>query len=115
MSVPVPTDQIDRVARHFGSGHLVTASADGRVKVVTVDPEVVGTVLHVRGPGRGSCANVTANARVTVLFPPLEHHGFALLVDGTAVVDGEDLQVAAESAVLHRPPAHADGPPPPGS
>ena len=48
-------------------------------------------VLRVTGPGRGTLANVDGNAAVTLLFPPLEQHGYALLVDGTGAIDGEDV------------------------
>jgi hypothetical protein len=50
---------------------------------------------------------------VTLLVPPRERRGFTLLVDGTAEVTGDVARVRPATAVLHRPAAHADGPPPP--
>ncbi|MFC4783404.1 pyridoxamine 5'-phosphate oxidase [Nocardioides sp. MAHUQ-72] len=114
MSIPVDVADLARALTDFGAGYLLTASPEGRVKAVTVEPEVVGGALVVPGPGRGSCGNVAANAAVTVLFPPVEARGFTLLVDGTAEVDGEDVRVTPSHAVLHRPASHADGPPAPG-
>ncbi len=115
MSIPVSVDRLAEVLGDYGAGYLLSVSGDGRVKVVTVEPEVAGEVLVVSGPGRGSLANVAGNPQVTLAFAPAEHHGFTLLVDGTATVHGDDVQVAPSGAVLHRPAAHSDGPPPPAS
>lgn len=113
MSIPVDVAGLERTLADFGSGYLVTVSADGAAKVVTVDPTVTDGLVVVRAPGRGSLANVAGNPRVTLVFPPAERHGFTLLVDGTAGPDGDDLRVDPASAVLHRPAAHSDGPPAP--
>jgi hypothetical protein len=96
----------------FGSGYLLTTT-DGRVKVVTVDPDLTGDGLRIAAPGRGTLGNLTANPAVTLVFPPQEPHGYTLLVDGTAALDGDDALVTPATAVLHRPASHADGPLPP--
>ena len=101
MSIPVDVNDLARTLADFGAGYLLTTH-DGRVKVVSVAPELADGVLLVRGPGRGSCANVAANPAVTALFPPLVAPGLTLLVDGTAEVDGDDVRVTPASAVLHR-------------
>src|SRR5690606_3230615 len=88
-------------------------SGDGRVKAVTVEPVVAEGVLEVVGPGRGTVGNIEANPTITPLFPPAAERGYTLLVDGTAEVSGDDVRVTPASAVLHRPAAHADGPPAP--
>jgi len=113
MSIPVEIPDLARAVAAYGAGHLATVSPQGTVKIVTVDPVVDGEVLVVSGPGGGTLRNLLANPAVTLLFPPAERHGFALLVDGSGAVDGEDVRVTATGAVLHRPRAHADGPPPP--
>ncbi|RHW27538.1 pyridoxamine 5'-phosphate oxidase [Nocardioides immobilis] len=112
MSIPVEIGDITAALERFGSGYLLTTT-DGRVKVVTVDPDATGTGLRVSAPGRGTLGNLAANPAVTLVFPPLEQHGYSLLVDGTGVADGDDVVVTPTSAVLHRPAAHADGPLPP--
>lgn len=112
MSIPVEIGDLEGTLADFGSGYLLTTT-EGRVKVVTVDPECDGTGLVVAGPGRGTVANLAANPAVTVVFPPAEPKGYTLLVDGTAVVEGEDVRVEPATAVLHRPRSHADGPLPP--
>lgn len=112
MSLPVAIADLVTALERFGSGYLLT-STDGRVKVVTVDPTATDRGLWILGPGRGTLGNLAANPNVTLIFPPLEAHGYTLLVDGTAAVDGADVVVTPASAVLHRPAAHADGPLPP--
>lgn len=112
MSIPVGMGDLQRALQDFGSGYLLTTRG-GRVKVVTVDPESEGDTLVVAGPGRGTLANLAENPAVTLTFPPREPHGYTLLVDGTATVSGADVRVRPESAVLHRPASHADGPLPP--
>lgn len=113
MSIPVDPAELHQAVADFDSGYLLTTSSP-QVKVVTVDPVAAedGT-LRISGPGKGTLRNLAANDAVTVVFPPLERHGYTLLVDGTARVDGEDVVVLAKGAVLHRPAAHADGPVPP--
>lgn len=113
MSIPVDVADLARALQDFGSGYLMTVGESGAVKVVTVDPTVADGVLVVTGPGRGTLANLARTATVTLAFPPPEPRGFTLLVDGTGEVDGEDVRVTPTGAVLHRPRAHADGPPPP--
>jgi hypothetical protein len=113
VSIPVDPAELHRAVADFDSGYLLTTSSP-QVKVVTVDPVAAedGT-LRISGPGKGTLRNLEANDAVTVVFPPRERHGYTLLVDGTASVDGEDVVVVATGAVLHRPAAHADGPVPP--
>lgn len=113
MSIPVDVAKLDQALAEFDAGYLVTVSAEGAAKVVTVEPTVSDGILLLEGPGHGSLANSAGNARVTLVFPPAERHGFTLLVDGTAAADGDDLRVTPASAVLHRPGAHSDGPPAP--
>lgn len=113
MSIPVDVSELERVRAAFGAGYLVTVGDDGMPKVVTVEPTVEAGAVVVVGPGRGSLANAAARPAVTLAFPPAEAKGFTLLVDGIATPEGEVLRIAPLSAVLHRPGAHADGPPAP--
>ena len=109
MSIPVEIGDLKAALARFGSGYLLT-TAEGRVKVVTVDPALEGDGLVIVDPGKGTLANLGANSAVTLVFPPIEPKGHTLLVDGTATVVGGDVRVAPTSAVLHRPASHADGP-----
>ncbi|WP_431842116.1 pyridoxamine 5'-phosphate oxidase family protein [Calidifontibacter indicus] len=113
MSIPVAIADLAAAVAEFGAGYLLTASTDGKVKVVTVEPEVRDRALVITGPSRGSAANIAANPQVTVVFPPAQPRGYTLLVDGQATLDGDDCVVTPSAAVLHRPAAHEDGPPAP--
>lgn len=113
MSIPVDIADLARALDAFGSGYLVTAGADGRVKVVTVDPRLEGELVHIDGPSRGSAANLATTPAATLVFAPTEPRGHTLLVDGTARAAGDGFRFTPVSAVLHRPGSHADGPPPP--
>ena len=101
-------DRLGEVLADHGPGYLLTASAEGNIKAVTVEPRLVGGVLRC-GPSRGSGANLAANPAATLLFPPPVERGYTLLVDGTAVADDDGIAFTPVSAVRHRPAAHADG------
>jgi hypothetical protein len=104
MSVLVDLADIPARLAEFDRGYLLT-SMDGRVKAVSVRAVPEGSTLRIADPGRGSVANVGANPAVTLLFAPLTEPGMSLLVDGTAVADGEDVVVTPTGAVLHKPVA----------
>lgn len=112
MSIPVDVDALDSALADFGAGYLLTVSATGAVKAVTVEPVLEGGMLRV-GPSKGSAANLAANPTTTLIFPPAEAKGYTLIIDGTATVTDEDICVSPKAAVLHRPASHSDGPPPP--
>ena len=113
MSIPVDVGDLAQTLEEFGAGYLLTVTAAGTVKVVTVEPAVTDGVLLVHGPGKGTVANLADSSQVTLVFPPREPKGFTLLVDGTGEVAGDDVRVTPTGAVLHRPAGHADGPPAP--
>ena len=108
MSIPVALDDLASTLADFGPGYLLTVSVREGVgpKAVSVRPRLADGVLHLAGPGRGSVANASEYAAVTLLFPPVAEGGHSLIVDGTATADGEDLRVTPTSAILHRPADH---------
>ena len=83
MSIAVDLDRLEQALADFGAGYLLTTSPDGRVKAAPV------------------------------LFPPRKAQGYSLIVDGTAAATDAGIAVTPQSAVLHRPASHSDGPPPP--
>lgn len=113
MSIPVDVARLGEALTDFGSGYLLTVSPRARVKALTVDVRAEGALLLAMGPSPGSGANLAANPAVTLVFPPAQPHGFTLIVDGTGRAVGDDFEITPESAILHRPSSHADGPPPP--
>ena len=114
MSIPVDLADLARTLEQYGPGYLLSTAGES-VKAVSADPVLSDGVVVVAGPGGGSLRNVTANATVTLLFPPREEHGYTLLVDGTAAIDGDDVRVTPGHAVLHRPADHAGPDHVPGS
>jgi hypothetical protein len=112
VSIKVDPAALAATVAQFDSAHLLSTK-DSAVKVVAVDVTVVDGRLRVPW-SKGTAANVAVNPAVTVLFAPTEHHGYSLIVDGTAQDTGDGFLITPASAILHRPAAHADGPLPPG-
>jgi hypothetical protein len=112
MSYPVAAADLGRALEEYAEGYLLTVTSGATTRAVAVRPRLVDGRVVV-GAGRSSSANVATNPSVTVLCPPTSEKGFTLLVDGTATVEGEEIRIDPTSVVLHRPPYHADGPPPP--
>lgn len=113
MSIQVPLGDLAAAVDHFGGiGYLLTVTADSTVRAAGVQVAVTDGCVRV-GAGRSSTANIAVNPTVTLLCAPVEPKGHTLLVDGTAAVDGDTIVITPTSAVFHRPPFHADGPPAP--
>lgn len=110
MSIPVEITELADALAGRGPGYLLTASAEGRVKAVTVEPELRDGLLHCP-PSGGSARNLAVHAAATLLFPPVEERGHTLLVDGTASAGDGGIVVTPLSAVLHRPADRADAAP----
>lgn len=106
MSIPVDIDRLGEALADFGSGYLLTVSPEGRVKAVTVDPELAGGVVRC-ATSRGSATNLAPNPQATLVLWPREEHGYSLLVDGTAVAADAWIELTPATAVLHRPASHA--------
>lgn len=102
MSVKVALDQLADALDDFSFAYLITVGDDYRAHTVAVEPALAGGVLDVGSVGKTTQRNVTAHADVTVLWPPAEPGGYSLIVDGTARVADDALQVAPTRAVLHR-------------
>ncbi|WP_148043277.1 pyridoxamine 5'-phosphate oxidase family protein [Flexivirga caeni] len=112
MSIAVDPDALAETVAGFGSAHVL--STDGtKVRTVCADVTLAEGVFHVPR-SRHTALNVESHPAITLLFPPTEHHGYSLIVDGDAQDTGTELLLAPTSAVLHRPAAHADGPVAPG-
>lgn len=114
MTIPVSVDQLAQVLGRFGPGYLLTLQGpdvDGpAVKVHAVDPIFDGGHLVVPCGHHSALENAGRDPRITIVWPPLVHHGHSLIVDGHAAVCQDRLVVDVLGAILHRPSAHRDGP-----
>ena len=102
MSIAVPLESLPDELSRRGFGYLLTTGDDGRPHAVALVPEVGEGTLRFRAGGR-TCANASARAAVSIIFPPIDGDGFSLLVDGDAVVEGDVVVLAPTWAVRHRP------------
>jgi hypothetical protein len=105
VSVSVPVETLHQRIKECGdSAFLVTASAEGRVHVVSAAPRIDGATLMV-SVGRTARANVAVNPSATLLWPRSPDGAYSLIVDGLATAGaGEDdeLRITPSHAVLHR-------------
>ena len=116
VSIEVPIDQLFADIDRWGFGYLATVTDDGRAHLLALRPGVVAGHDGVRrlrfdAGGRSACRNAAARSTVSVVFPPGPStgapDGMSLVVDGTATVDGDFVDIEPTWAVLHRkaPPA----------
>lgn len=104
MSIAVEIADLPGVIAERGPAAFLVSQGDGRPRVVSVTASWSDGAVVV-GAGRRTSANVASRPEVTLLWPPgpsdAEH---SLLIDGTATVavDGEQIAVVPEGAVLHR-------------
>lgn len=110
MTIKVAIDALDQALADFDSAFLITVGSDGRAKVVGADIAVEGDVVVMRNGSAGTARNLAGNPAVTLLCPPREHHGMALLIDGQGAPDGDGFRITPEHAILHRPASHSDDP-----
>ena len=113
MSIKVETGSIAETMEGFAFAYLLTLGTAPRPHVVAVGVTSVDGALRVSEVGRSSRRNIGGNDAVTLLWPPRDAGGYSLIVDGTASVQGDEVVVVPERAVLHRPapdaPEPADG------
>ncbi len=85
----------------FDTGYLITVGQDGRPHTVMVDTVLRDNVFHVGEVGSHTLDNLGVHDVVSLLWPPREPGGYALMVDGRAEA-GEQLRVVPIKALLHR-------------
>lgn len=110
MTIPVRIEQLAATMSRFGSAQLLTLAADGAVRVHTVDPRFAHEQLHLTSEHRSALDNIARDPRVTLVWASPKHHGWTLIVDGTATVNGDAIVVEIDHGILHRPGSHDDGP-----
>lgn len=110
MTYPVPPDRLGETLRHFDSATLITHELP-YVKLLAVDPVMDGLELVVQEIRASTRRNISADPHVSLVWQQPTHHGWTLIVDGVGEIEDDRVRVRAESAMLHRPRAHRDGPP----
>lgn len=103
MSIAVALDDLADAIAGFGFAYLVTLSDDSRPHVVAVAPTVAPDGLRITDLGRTTTANVAARVSATLVWPPADVNKHSLIVDGAGRVDGAELVITPQRAVLHRP------------
>lgn len=101
MSIPVKIEDLARALRDFDQ-HFLLTSRDGSVKVVGVEASVETDSVLIPTSSGGSARNLETNPTATLMCPPREAGGYTLLVDGTAVSEGDGFRLRPTRAVLHR-------------
>jgi hypothetical protein len=86
----------------YDSAYLITVGDDHRPHTVMVESVLSDSILEVGVIGGRTAENVANHSEVTVLWPPREAGGYALMVDGRAELAGNQLRVVPTKALLHR-------------
>ncbi|WP_394936628.1 hypothetical protein [uncultured Ilumatobacter sp.] len=119
MSIPVELPDLQAKTGEYTWAFLLTVRPDATPHLVSLS-----TLWHDDGAepallmsvSAGTARNATAGSVVTLCYPPLDHDGYSLIVDGaTSVHDGDPpagvdpipegkalLRFAPTGAVLHR-------------
>lgn len=106
MSIRIEPTQLSEslVGRDFA--YLLTSGVE-RAHVVALRCEVSGDRVTVSGVGRSASANIGAQPRVTLVWPPttvdVEHREYSIVADGVATIDGERVEIVITNGVFHRP------------
>ena len=122
MSIPVELAHLRAKTTEYTWAYLLTVRPDATPHLVSISPQwseqsdagAGATILL--SVSAGTKRNATAGATITLCYPPLDHDGYSLIVDGTAgavdqdvgspsldVPDGKQLiRFSPTGAVLHR-------------
>jgi hypothetical protein len=119
MSIPVELSDLQAKTGEYTWAYLLTVRPDATPHLVSLSTmwhyHETGPVL-LMSVSAGTARNAEAGSVVTLCYPPLDHDGYSLIVDGTAsVLDGglpagiepipegkALLAFAPTGAVLHR-------------
>ncbi len=103
MSIPVELSGLAEVLARYRFAYLMTAGAQGAPHAVAVSPVLQGGELVIDGTGRRTRANAQERSAVGMVWPPANEGDYSLIVDGEARMEGEQLRIQPQRAVLHRP------------
>lgn len=105
----VDFDRLTAALTDYHAAYLVTVDDNYLVHMVDVAPVLNNRALDVGPVGGKTRRNIEKRSTVTLLWPPREHGGYSLIVDGTAQFaeaagadDTDALLVTPIRALLHR-------------
>jgi hypothetical protein len=103
MSIEVAAQDLAKTVEGFSFAYLLTLGDRPRPHIGAVNATVTDGVVRVQPVGRTALRDVTGHDAVTLLWPPSDPGGYSLIVDGTAKVAANGIDVVPQRAVLHRP------------
>jgi hypothetical protein len=109
MSVKVDLAELAEHLQHYGFAYLLTVGDDQRPHAVAVRPTFDGRSLEIAGLGSQSRSNLEARPDISLVWPPFEHGGYSLIVDGRATLTEAGVSVEPGHAILHRPADDGSG------
>ncbi len=101
MSIKVERSQLQQAITGRPYAYLLSSGRE-RPHVVQITPALADGVLYADSPGRSAVTLAQSHPHVTLLYPPDVPDGYSLIVDGTARVNGQNLHISVDHAVLHR-------------
>ncbi len=102
MSIAVAPEDLADAVEGLGMAYLLTLGDRPRPHVGSVRATVVEGVVRVTEAGGTARRDVSGHDAVTLLWAPREPGGYSLIVDGTATVVEDRIDVVPERGVLHR-------------
>jgi hypothetical protein len=124
MSIPVELAHLRAKTAEYTWAFLLTVRPDATPHLVSISPQwsdqsgddAGSDAMILLCVSAGTARNATVGATITLCYPPLDHDGYSLIVDGTAgavdqvegspsvdVPDGKQLiRFSPTGAVLHR-------------
>lgn len=109
MTILVSVPELPGVLTRFEFATLITHHRP-YVKILAVNPWMAGEDVVIDGVRESTRVNVAFDPHITIVWQQHAYHGWTLIVDGIGRMENDQLRITVESAMLHRPRAHADGP-----
>ena len=116
MSIPVELPDLQAKTAEYTWAYLLTVRPDATPHLVSLSPQWDDGACLLMSVSAGTARNASACLQVTLCYPPRDHDGYSLIVDGIAaplegdppagidpVPDGKVLlRFEPSGAVLHR-------------
>lgn len=102
MSIAVTLEELPSRIAERPWAYLLTVGSEGRTHMVATVPQWRGASLVVDA-GRRTQENAVRQPLLALVYPPIEEHGFSLIVDVEAAIENGQIVLTPTSAVLHRP------------